>query len=70
MGLFNIKGFFGPDGGLPPPVDASAWSPNATTDFTRVPLHPVSDIYQSVAGTNSLSGAYLAEYATDGGEWY
>jgi hypothetical protein len=46
------------------------WSPGPTTDFTRVPLHPVVDIYTSVASTNTLSGAYLDQYATDGGEWY
>jgi beta-glucosidase/6-phospho-beta-glucosidase/beta-galactosidase len=70
MGLFDIKGFFGPDGGLPAALDAAVWSPGPSTDFTRVPLHPIVDIYTSVAGTNTLSGAYLAKYATDGGEWY
>lgn len=70
MGLYDIKGFFGPDGGAPAAGDASVWSPGPTTDFTRVPLHPVVDIYTSVASTNTLSGAYLDQYATDGGEWY
>jgi beta-glucosidase/6-phospho-beta-glucosidase/beta-galactosidase len=70
MGLFDIQGYFGPDGGRPPPEDAAMWSPGPTTNFTRVPLHPVVDIYASVAQNNALSGAYLAKYATDGGAWY
>ena len=71
MGLFDIKGYFGPDGGRPPPEDgAAAWSPGPVTDFVRVPLHPVVDIYASVAQNNALSGEFLAKYATDGGEWY
>jgi len=71
MGLFNIVGYFGPDGGLPAPgLDAAVWSPDPSTNFTRVPLHPVVDIYGSVAGTNTLSGTWLATYATDGGQWY
>jgi beta-glucosidase len=70
MGLFEIKGFFGPDGGRPTPVDASVWSPGPDTDFTRVPIHPLVDIYGSIAGSNSIAPSYLAQYAGDGGEWY
>jgi beta-glucosidase/6-phospho-beta-glucosidase/beta-galactosidase len=70
MGLFDIRGYFGPDGGRPPAADASVWSPGPSTDFTRVALHPIVDIYTNVAETNALSGEYLAQYANDGGAWY
>jgi beta-glucosidase len=71
MGLFDIQGYFGPDGGRPAPFgDAGVWSPGPKTDFTRVALHPLVDIYASVAQTNTLSAEYLAQYATDGGQWY
>jgi beta-glucosidase/6-phospho-beta-glucosidase/beta-galactosidase len=70
MGLYDIKGYFGPDGGLPAPVDASMWSPSMTTNQTRVPLHPVIDVYQTIAGGNAIPASLLDKYATDGGEWY
>ena len=68
MGLFDVQGYFGDDGG--PLSNDSTWAPGPTTSFTRVPLHPIVDVYQSIAGSNAISTTLLDQYATDGGEWY
>jgi beta-glucosidase/6-phospho-beta-glucosidase/beta-galactosidase len=65
-GLYEIAGMtLGPDGGLPTSVDGGAWAPDEQTDFTRIPLHPVVDVYSEIAGTGRISDTLVAEYGSE-----
>ncbi|HUB09278.1 MAG TPA: family 1 glycosylhydrolase [Myxococcales bacterium] len=65
-GLYDVAGFKGPDGGLPPGSDGGPWAPSASTDETRVPLSPAPGVYAAIID-GGLTPALLAEYPPDGG---
>jgi beta-glucosidase len=51
MGLFSIAGFSEHD-----------FVPGPTTDFTRVALHPVADVFGEIARTNAVSSDLRGRY--------
>ncbi len=55
MGLFTCAGFG--DG-----TSFPGGAPGPTTDFTRVPLHPMVDVYGEIAGGNAVSSSLIAQY--------
>jgi len=54
MGLFSIAGF--------PAAADEPFVPGATTDFTRVPLHPIDDVFADIAQSNRVSSALRLRY--------
>ena len=38
-----------------------------STDFTRIALHPIADVYSEIAAANALAPALITQYAIDGG---
>ena len=64
MGLYTIPGFG--DGGFYFP-DGGQGGPSDTTDFTRVPLQPIDDVFTSIASTNAISPELVAAYQLDAG---
>ena len=60
MGLYGIKGFEGKAGTMLP--DGGAWFPDETTDFTRVPLKPITDVYGQIAKENAIAKTLLTKY--------
>lgn len=56
MGLYTIKGFG--DGALP------GGAPAATTDFTRVPLQPMCDVFTEIARGGAVSSSLIDKYGS------
>jgi beta-glucosidase/6-phospho-beta-glucosidase/beta-galactosidase len=56
MGLYTVKGFG--DGNLP------GGAPGATTDFTRVPLQPMVDVFTEIARGNGVSSHLIGHYGS------
>ena len=54
MGLFTLAGF-----GEGKFADGA---PGPSTDFTRVPLHPMVDVYGEIAGGNTIPSHLLGQY--------
>ena len=54
MGLFSIAGF--------PTEGGDGFVPGATTDFTRVALHPIADVFSEIATGNRVSSALRVRY--------
>lgn len=68
FGLFSVTGLTnGADGGLPAASDGGRWSPDSSTDFTRVPYEPAVSVYAAMADAGAISAALVAQYAPDGG---
>ncbi|MHB1844305.1 MAG: family 1 glycosylhydrolase [Deltaproteobacteria bacterium] len=73
MGIYTIAGFGGllvpgADGGLPTLSDGGVWAPGPDTDFTRLPLHPIVDVYGEIASQNAIAPTLVQIYhPTDGG---
>lgn len=62
-GLYEIAGMTsGPDGGVPVAADGGMWAPGSGTEFTRVPLHPVVDVYSQIAGSGRIAEEVIAQY--------
>lgn len=57
MGIYTIAGFG--DGSSFP-----GGAPGPTTDFTRVPLHPMIDVVTTIAGSDSLPSNVIAQYGS------
>jgi beta-glucosidase/6-phospho-beta-glucosidase/beta-galactosidase len=55
MGLFAVAGFPGADPSM-------SFVPSASTDFSRVRLHPIADVFAEIAQTNGLSSELRATY--------
>jgi beta-glucosidase/6-phospho-beta-glucosidase/beta-galactosidase len=67
FGLFGVAGLVLSDGGIPTLPDGGTIVPLATTDFTRSPHHPATDVFAAIADSGVISAALVAQYAGDGG---